>query len=74
MDLVELGLHLGTLNAGQKTVVSYDEYSVLFPPVEPDQVAPHDSYHFAKANGCHIQNRPSQQEIWIVKGAGKPKV
>jgi hypothetical protein len=74
MNLVDLGLQLGLLIDGQKSVISYDEYASLFPAVEPDQVAPHDSYHFAKANGCHIENRPSQQEIWMIKGAGRPTI
>ena len=67
MDLIELKSQLGLLHIGQKTIIAYDEYATLFPAVDPDQVSPADSYHFAKANGCHIENRPSQQEVWVIK-------
>ena len=67
MNLIELGIELGHLKRGQKTVISYDQYSDLFPAGEPDEIIHTDSYHFAKANDCHIENRPSQQEIWVIK-------
>jgi ribosome modulation factor len=67
MDLIELALELGLLHIGQKTIIPYEEYATLFPAVDPEQVSPADSYHFAKANNCHIENRPSQQEVWVIK-------
>jgi hypothetical protein len=73
MNLVDLRAQLGNLKTGQKTVIAYDVYSDLFPAGEPDQIVHSDSYHFAKANGCHIENRPSQQEIWVIKDALKSK-
>ena len=69
MDLSELRTELSTLQSGQWTVISYDQYAILFPAGEPDQIVHTDSYHFAKANACHIENRPSQQEVWIIKNA-----
>jgi hypothetical protein len=74
MNLNDLRAKLGHLETGQKTVIPYDLYADLFPAGEPDQVIPIDSYHFAKAYGCHIENRPSQQEIWVIKDFLKHKI
>ena len=73
MNLDDLRAQLVHLKTGEKTVIPYDLYSDLFPAGEPDEIVHSDSYHFAKANGCHIENRPSQQEIWVIKDALKPK-
>jgi hypothetical protein len=53
VDLIEHALELGLLHIGQKTIIPYEEYATLFTAVDPDQVSPADSYHFAKANNCH---------------------
>lgn len=69
MNLVELKFQLNHLKGGQMTIIPYDEYSDLFPAGEPDQIVHTDSFHFAKANGCHVVNRPSEQQVWIIKNA-----
>ena len=74
MSLVDLRAQLGHLKTGEKTVIPYDLYSDLFPAGEPDQIIHSDSYHFAKANSCHIENRPSQQVIWVIKDAKKDRI
>ena len=63
----ELEAALHNLSAGQAVHVSYDLFSELFPPGEPDGEARQRALRLAMANDCYIENRTQKQEILFVK-------
>ena len=67
MTLHELKATLHNLPAGQAVHVSYDLFSELFPPGEPDSEARQRALQLAMANDCFIENRTQKHEILFVK-------
>jgi hypothetical protein len=73
MPLDEFRAALQALPAGMSLHVTYDSFSKLFPPGEPDDGARARALQLAMANGCYIENRPQSHEIIFVKCSTPPQ-
>jgi hypothetical protein len=65
--LPDLQAELKALAPGAACCIHHDTFAELFPPGEPDDSARRAALAFAKANGCIIDNRPSEQTLCFVK-------
>jgi hypothetical protein len=65
--LQDLANEIAAAPAGGAVGVGYDVYEELFPPGEPDQGARAKAWEFAKANGCAVNNRPTERTVFFVK-------
>ncbi len=68
----ELKDQLANLEPGQRIVVPYDIYELLFPPGEPDQDARAACWAFAKQMACSIYNVSEDQTVWFFKNVYRP--
>jgi hypothetical protein len=67
--LEDLALSLSELGEDKYVSISYEVFSELFPPGEPDDDARAACFEFANELGCRIENHPGKQEIWFFKDA-----
>jgi hypothetical protein len=67
MSLDEFRLPLTDLRPGKAAHVPYDVFSIMFPPGVEDDGAKVRAYDFAKANGCVVEHRASDQEVLFVR-------
>jgi len=67
MTIDDLREALVGLVHGQRASVTYDVYTEIFPPGEPDVLARKMCYEFARSLGCRIENHISEKEIWFIK-------
>lgn len=67
MTLDEFEATLRSLPAGEAAQVSYQLFSELFPPGEPDDYARRTALQLAMAHGCYVQNRPHAHDLLFIK-------
>jgi hypothetical protein len=65
--LADLQAELKALAPGAACCIHHDTFAGLFPSGEPDDNARKAAFDFAKANGCTISNRPSENLLCFVK-------
>jgi len=70
MTIDDLKAQLQALSQGKMACIHHDAYASLFPPGEPDEGARKACYGFAKALGCQVANRPTEQTICFIKNKG----
>jgi hypothetical protein len=60
---------LGELGEAKYVSISYEVFSELFPPGEPDDDARAACFEFANELKCRIERHPDMQEVWLFKDA-----
>ncbi|MFJ7438076.1 hypothetical protein ACIQW5_10505 [Methylorubrum thiocyanatum] len=69
MTREEFETTLREVKPGQFADIPYETFADLFPPGVESDASKEAAYHFAKARGFVIENRPDRNAVWFVREA-----